>query len=407
VHSPAKPAFAGMGVASLIGAAFVLAALSAAPAPAPSPSPPSSPSPVAPTASALGANVQSAATSHIEQVWPVGPLTAWAWTGDTTFNGLARLAYTASGGRRWISVTPPRLESTNPTRHISDLCVLDATHAWVAYGGVSYRSPQTITATSDRGRSWKVIGQVPSSYGCTPQFVSPQIGWCVELGAASGSELVTVYRTHDGGAHWRQVSMGGLEGGTPGALPFGCDKNVAFVSPTEGWAPFTCNGGNPIMFTSIDGGATWNKVEVDPPTGISTADGYSFNGTPKVVDRAGAIGANVFENQKQETIIHRTVNGGAIWKPVVPPGRPTLRFVDIVSTQRWCLVAGDRILITRDGGRTWSTMRMNVRFDPSDNEQMPPAPALTFVSDKVGWILTSRGLWRTVDGGAVWRPVRI
>jgi photosystem II stability/assembly factor-like uncharacterized protein len=179
------------------------------------------------------------------------------------------------------------------------------------------------------------------------------------------------------------------------------------VSPTEGWAPLTCNGGGPSMFTSADGGATWREVEVDTPTGMLTSEGYSFSGTPKIVGRAGAIGANLFENQKQETVVYRTVNGGASWRPVVPPGPPTLWFVDIVSPQRWCLLSGDRILTTRDGGHTWLTLQMDVRFDPRDNEQMPPAPALTFVSDKVGWIRTGRGLWRTANGGTVWRRVRI
>jgi hypothetical protein len=68
---------------------------------------------------------------------------------------------------------------------------------------------------------------------------------------------VTLYRTQNRGTHWRVVSRT-VPGANPaGSLPFGCDKDIHFVSQSVGWAMFGCAGGIAPLYETLDGGATW------------------------------------------------------------------------------------------------------------------------------------------------------
>jgi len=50
-----------------------------------------------------------------------------------------------------------------------------------------------------------------------------------------------------------------------------------------------------------------------------------------------------------------------------------------------------RVLLTRDGGRNWQLV-----------ETREAPVALFFLDEKLGWMVTERGLWRTGDGGFTW-----
>ena len=89
-----------------------------------------------------------------------------------------------------------------------------------------YRGPGTtnppLYRTTDGGQTWQQLGADPGA--CQPQFVDAIHGWCVNIGAAAGSETVELYRTASGGQSWTLVSRTGFGAGapsTPGALPFG------------------------------------------------------------------------------------------------------------------------------------------------------------------------------------------
>lgn len=80
---------------------------------------------------------------------------------------------------------------------------------------------------------------------------------------------MAIFRTTDGGAQWRLVELTPGQGRpTPGAIPFGCDKDAAvFSSATTGWVTGTCAGGRPAFWVSHDGGGTWRYQPLPQPSG--------------------------------------------------------------------------------------------------------------------------------------------
>jgi photosystem II stability/assembly factor-like uncharacterized protein len=278
----------------------------------------------------------------------------------------------------------------------------------LVYGAITFDAPQSIISTSDGGRRWSVVGQAPVRFGCNLQFVTPLIGWCVEIGGGMGSEGVTIYRTDDGGASWRLLSMTGPSSGSPGSLPFGCDKEIGFVTATMGWSPFNCAGGVSPLYETSDGGATWSEVALTPPTGVGSGDesyGY-FSDPPVVSGNRGAAGFTINSPDRRTTGVYQSTDGGASWHFVVPPGPPRGWSVDVVTPMEWRLVAGHRLLSTDDAGMHWRVITADVNLEPLDDGALFPATAIDFVTTKVGWVVGKR-LWRTTDGGSRWRTLRV
>ena len=50
--------------------------------------------------------------------------------------------------------------------------------------------------------------------------------------------------------------------------------------------------------------------------------------------------------------------------------------------------------MTNDSGVTWNKINSNINFNELKN--------LIFVNDKVGWIITGNGEYKTTDGGITW-----
>lgn len=346
-------------------------------------------------------------------IWPVGANTVWAEWGQNlpggASGGAQGLERSTDGGKDWTDVTPPGLDRQVGDHFITDFYALDTDHAWVTYGGVASNALQTVASTSDSGRHWKVEGRSPSTYGCELQFVTALDGWCAAIGAAAGSEGVDLYRTEDGGKHWRLVSDTGPTTGSPGSLPFGCDKNIQFVSPSVGWAVFSCNGGGPApLYESTNGGRTWVSREVTKPSGLFGYGGFA--GVPALVGADGAVGYTFQLNgSTRRTVVYVSTDAGASWHAVAPPGRAEGWLVDTMTPLHWRLVNGDHILATDDGGRTWHTITSNVSFNLFYDFTSPGPPVVDFVTNEVGWIVSTSGagtsLWRTTDGGSTWRRV--
>ena len=347
-----------------------------------------------------------ASGQSLRQVWPVGASTVWAWTQDLSGTRAQGLEQSTDGGKNWNDVTPPGMDEQVGDHIISGFFALDADHAWVTYGGIASSAAQTIASTSDGGRHWTVVSRLPSTYGCELQFVTPWDGWCAVIGGAAGSEGVDLYGTEDGGKHWSLVSESGPTGttNTPGALPFGCDKNVQFASPSVGWAYFHCNGGLAPLYESTDGGRTWVSRGVAAPS-VAPAGGSGFSGSPVLAGANGAVGftSGGSAPKTTSTVVYVSTDAGVSWHPVTPPGRPQEWLVDTMTPLSWRLVNGDHILATDDGGRTWRTITSNVSFALS-------SPVVDFVTNQVGWIegwssVSGGSLRRTTDGGSNWRNV--
>jgi photosystem II stability/assembly factor-like uncharacterized protein len=345
------------------------------------------------------------------EAWPVSSSSVWAWTETLSGHGAQGLQLTIDGGKSWIDVTPSGLGEQVGDHVITGFFALDAEHAWVVYGGIASGAAQSIAATSDGGRRWTVVGRRPSSYGCTLQFVSPDDGWCTLIGAALGSETVKLYRTEDGGTRWQVVLSTSPANNVAGSLPFGCDKDVQFVGPSVGWAMFACEAGVSPLYETLDGGATWIRRRVAAPAGGVGGGGSGFSGAPVLADADGAVGYTI-DAPKERSVVYVSRDSGVSWRAVTPPGGAQPWLVDIITPLQWRLVAGERILATDDGGRSWYTITADVDFAPYSLYASTLAP-VDFTSAAIGWIVNQSSptaptlLWRTTDGGHTWRRISV
>jgi photosystem II stability/assembly factor-like uncharacterized protein len=356
------------------------------------------------------------AVQSVQQAWTIGASTAWAWTVDES--GAAGtpqgLELTTNGGKTWTRVTPPGLGSQGGDHYITGLYALNASHAWVTYGGLGNGAAQTIASTSDGGRRWTAVGHEPLShvsystydYDCALDFVTASIGWCETTPAFVGSEGVFIYRTTNGGRTWQLVSV--TPGPPPdpkGSLPWEFDKDTQFVTPTVGWTVFTAAGSvTAPLYESVNGGTTWVKRSVAKAPG-SFDGGSGFTGQPVIAGKAGAVGYTI-GGLPLKSIVYVTTDGGLAWHPVTPPGKSAGWLVDVINPDTWRLVDGNHILATNNAGHTWRTITSNVSFSLYYSYDDPTAPVVHFATASTGWIALN-GLWRTTNGGSTWHKLAV
>jgi len=336
----------------------------------------------------------------LQQFTPATASTWWAVVqGDAVGSVVVR---TLDSGQHWQDVTPVAGSIASGT-------FLNADIGWVV-GYVTEGASDPLPAeplhrTLDGGRAWQQLATVPN--GCALDFVDPLHGWCDVIGAAAGSESVSLTRTVDGGSTWSLVSRTGVdpEGSTPGALPFGCDKAIAFTSPAVGWAAGYCSGGPAHLYTTLDSGRTWELLPPVPvPTGAPVPEGEGLT-TPVVAGAEVALAVEI-GGRPGATAIDVSPDGGMTWRTQWVPGAPQSWSVDLVDPTHWRLTDGTVLLATDDAGAHWR------RWTPSIALQgtLDTDSTLDFLSPLVGWAVPSVNggtLWWTVDGGSSWTAVRI
>jgi photosystem II stability/assembly factor-like uncharacterized protein len=226
-----------------------------------------------------------------------------------------------------------------------------------------------------------------------------------------GSESVLIYRTEDGGRRWHLTSETGPTTSSEGAVPFGCDKSIHFVSTNVGWAMFQCNGGLAPIYETHNGGASWVKRGVKAP--VFSFESGGFAGAPELTGDRGAVGYTfqVGNGSVRKSVVYMSTDAGASWRPTIPPGRPVGWIVDAITPLRWRLVSGDNILATDDGGLTWRTISSNVSLNPLYDDTAG-SQTVDFATAEVGWVVSTsstgtRSLWRTTDGGSIWSSVPV
>lgn len=344
----------------------------------------------------------------VQQLTPVNRRTWWVVLEGQTVER-EWILRTVDGGRHWRDVSPPV-----PLVGSSDF--LDAEIGWVV--PAAQRTPvgtalsslvEPVYATVDGGATWRRLGSVP--YGCYIYFVDRSHGWCTALGAAAGSEGVQLVGTVDGGRTWHPVSTTAVypAPSTPGALPFGCDKELSFATQTIGLATEACNGGEPVLYRSTDGGATWTAVHLPLPPGFVPPYGDGFFAGSPVFDGSQvtmAVEYGVPTSTSQPTwrvAVYRSDDRGTTWRVVPLPHRfgPTPVVVDATH---WFISDGATLAATADGGRHWRTWRPDVALRDHLGQPM----RLQFLTPLVGWALSSDAdLLMTTDGGHSWRALAI
>ena len=260
-----------------------------------------------------------------------------------------RVLRSTDAGRHWSDVTPAGISPRSWTAFYA----LDDSAAWVVDSPFGTRR-YVILRTVDGGHTWSAApGTIAGGSIGGVTFVDRIHGWATNfLGAAAGSEAVGVLRSGDGGESWSLVAQtddpSGLQP-SPNGLSFSCDKGAAdFATPMIGFLTQDCAGGPPGIYRTVDGGAHWRLVTLpyigQPAAQASSQDPIILTATDAVME--GLYFYGVSSSADALLVTH---DAGTSWRAEALPGTGAIDFESVTSG--WQL--DSPIQATTDGGLTW------------------------------------------------------
>lgn len=310
---------------------------------------------------------------------------------------------TLDGGKHWITVRSfPRSVSLTGT----SISTYGFNAAWLiaSFAYTADIPHSTVLSTRDGGRTWRRSNPIrgwastPSDYA----WITGQRGWVLTSeGGAAGSVPTNVYRTSDGGAHWRLVSHNHLANHSPRSLP-SCNgfSGISFRTRTIGWATGMCGAAPQILmlYRTFDAGSTWRQQQIALPqrrvAGLQLIPPHFFG-------QNGLLPAQPMPSGMPALYV--TQDGGATWRRTssVPTSEVGGPHVSSLDTQHVWLLSNRTLYFTADEGRHWivrsNTLSISTSFD--------------FVTPRIGFALGqgatrhAASLLRTTDGGRTWRTV--
>jgi len=193
----------------------------------------------------------------------------------------------------------------------------------------------------------------------------------------------TILKTRNGGASWLPQNSGVIDG-------LAC---IQFVNERVGYASGGFAGGaftNCRLIKTIDGGDTWNNVNVAP---TKCGGGIRFL-NPDTGFYAYAN--NLFDN----SIIAMTKDGGSNWDTLYSGEGWISYFHFVDDTYGYATVNNGTLLKTIDGGQTWAAISLPANIWGSGVFFLNRDTGLVG-----GGISNSPAMYKTLDGGANWTPI--
>ena len=251
--------------------------------------------------------------------------------------------------------------------------------------------------------TWHSEGTVPPLGVYLAGAACPTVTACL-LGAQTSSLGGVMLASADAGRTFSSVS---LPPGTPGIGAIACPSSLICFAVTSSNSYFTGGaGGGYEILKSVNGGASWHLVYVDPlSSGFGSNASLDSISCP-TIDWCMAGGSG----ELFDATILVTSNGGGTWTDVSPFG-PDNATVLIQSVS--CPVAGSCIAVgddatfaeivtaTTNGGITWSPESLP--------DGVSDVTGVACMSDKdclaTGSGSANYSLYRTTDFGGIWTQV--
>jgi photosystem II stability/assembly factor-like uncharacterized protein len=175
--------------------------------------------------------------------------------------------------------------------------------------------------TRDGGKSWRPVsltapegisGAIAYSRLSAPVFSGGQLtaGIMPAMLHIGDRDVVTLYRTEDGGASWRPVAV-------PDPQAIADPDRIAFADADHGWA---VSGDGRIMRTN-DGGESWQTVQADQ-TFARMMQSYPYIST-LAFQSDGTGWVLCATDDRTDFRLMRTEDGGVSWNPQTPASSGT------------------------------------------------------------------------------------
>ena len=306
---------------------------------------------------------------------------------------------TPDGGRTWTNATPAALGGQNAPM---EPFFFSAQVGWVLAADAQNPNQGTLYRTTDSGQTWET-SPAPFSIGRAQLLADGLHGFFLAgRGVAAGSEAVDLFSTTDGGATWNMVyHLDPARPDDPNGIPFGGTKNgLEFADPQHGWVGgFEPAEAFSYLFASGDGGKTWKQVHLSILAGLEHSQ-MSVQ-APHFFDPQNGVLGVVFFEQTASLVFYATQDGGATWTPGAPvQSNGLISFPTPEDIKVW---DGATFYSSADAGKTWQSLTPNVNLSQT-------IAAMDFVDAQNGWALSAGAsgvyqIYRTQDGGATWQPL--
>ena len=251
------------------------------------------------------------------------------------------------GGTTWHAGVVPGAESLDfrGVRAINDKT------AWLLSSGAGAKS--RVYKTVDGGEHWKLLFTNPDA----PGFFDAIAFWDSKHGVIAGDAVagqMTIFMTRDGGEHWSREH-------TPPALAeegaFAASNSCLVTrGKREAWLGTGGKGGARV-FHSKDGGRTW-QVTVAPVRNDGAAAGIFSLAFSDAVHGL-AVGGDYSKDSEVRQNMAVTRDRGQTWK--APEGGGPLGFrsavIWLADRKTWLVTGTSGSDVSADQGRTWN------RFD--------------------------------------------
>jgi photosystem II stability/assembly factor-like uncharacterized protein len=345
------------------------------------------------------------AMAQAQQMKLLTPTTGWV----TRFGSLY---WTTDSGSHWKNITPipPGMRYAGG---VESVFFLNEQEGWVVVSYPETAAPLTekalqtrktlydIAQTVDGGQTWSLL---PLTYPELPQqaqdalvgpremfFLDSLHGWVVMAFAGNalpGALLVT----DDGGRNWKWVNGPAVAG------------MVEFTSLQDGWLL-----GGEQLFSTHDGGTSWQAVKLTPPSQVGAATEATFKGVPVFEDSRRGFTAVYYiggPRVQPKLVVYATEDGGKTWEPVKVVGEAeesgALTFIPFAIT--------DSLLVISTGADVkrprLAKIHLSGQLSAPTEFSVKGATQLSFLDGTHGIVLSSDGnLLGTNDGGTTWKNV--
>lgn len=284
-----------------------------------------------------------------------------------------------------------------------DISFADPMHGWYGTGkGDLFR-------TTDGAKTWEKVSSHPGTFIRSLAFIDEANGFIGNVGTGyypGVSDPTPLYRTADGGKTWSPVTIAGAK------VTGICSIDVlrtrrlfqgqlipALVITAAGRV-----GGPASLARSMDGGVTWQAIDMSPWTGM-ILDVHFIN------ERTGFVAASSSRDlDTSNAQILMTSDGGSSWKEVYRSRRanelvwkisfptPRIGYGTVMSQDE---SNPRRVIVkTTDGGMSWHEL-------PLTSDVHAVELGIGFINARHGWVGTLAGGFETVDGGRTFRKTNL